>query len=196
MDTKKLYSILYNFTSHDGRYPQLEGILHTDGYLTASSGFVLAHVNHEDYDFDNEGLSINKDGKIVKQKFPAFKHLMDLTGTDEITEEYLESIRFALKNIPTGTREDHKFVILTVEGFQLHTFELSMAFELFESLGEIPSMSFGYALKPMVMHSKSCTVVIRPETKPLKRNDLIFTVEEAVKINIPRLLFNAYKAPQ
>ena len=194
MDLEKLYPLLYRFTNQDGKYPQLSGVLHEDGYLTASSAYVLAHVHYEDYDFDLEGLSIDKEGKTIDRLFPKFKHLLDITGTDEIRDEYVESIRFALRNIPTGSREDNDFVVLTVEGFNLHTFELSLAFELFERFGELPSMHFGMSLRPIMMQSKSCTVVIRPEIKNLKPNDLLFTVEQAIKINLPRLLFNDYKA--
>lgn len=193
MDLQKLYPILYKFTNQDGKYPQLSGILHADGYLTASSAFVLAHVHYEDYDFDMEGLTITREGKEVSEKFPTFKHMLDITGMDEIRDEYVESIRFALNNIPTGSRKENDFVVLTVEGFNLHTFELALVFELFENIGENPSMHFGYRLKPVVMQSKSCTVVIRPETKYLRQQDLIFTVEEAIKINIPKLLFNQYR---
>ena len=194
MDTKTLYPILYRFTNQDGKYPQLSGILYEDGYLTASSAFVLAHVHYEDYDFDYEGISIDKENRIVNQKFPNFKHLLDITGMDELRDDYVVKVKYCLHNIPTGSRDENDFVILTVEGFNLHSFELSLAFELFESLGELPSMHFGMSLRPVVMQSQSCTVVIRPEIKNLKPNDLLFTVEQAVKINLPRLLFNDYKA--
>jgi len=194
MDLQTLYPILYKFTSEDARFPALSGILHADGYITASSAYVLANVHFEEYDFDNEGLILDRDDQIITAKFPNFKHLLDTSKMDELRDDYVIKVKYCLHNIPTGKRKERGFVLLNIEGFLFHTDELSLLFELFEIIGELPSMYFGKAGMAIVMKSQNCTSLVKPELAKPSSDDLLFTVEQAIRIDLPKLLFNDYKA--
>lgn len=198
MDIKTLYSILNKFTGNGELRPALAGVLHNDGYLIASDAYLLTKVHYEEYDFDLEGITLDQSGKEIKEKYPSLKSVFpDQSTMDELRDEYVESIRFCLRNIPKGSRNEDELVLLNIEGLLFHTFELSLVFELFDFLNEIPSMFFGKSLQPAVFQSQNCTVLIKSEIRDLtKTGGILFNVDQALAIDLPKLLFNAYRVPQ
>lgn len=198
MNDVKLFEALFSIISPDEKRPELKGVYHCDGYLIAASQYILAKVHFEDYDFDFEGQIIGPDGSSIPMKFPLTKHLLKdvISEMHELRDEYANAITVANRNLPKGSRKDNDRVLLEVEEEKLHTFELAKLFEVFGVLGETPSLFFGKTRNPVLLKSPSCTAFIMPDYSELAPEDLLFTVDQALRIDLPKLLFNAYKVPQ
>lgn len=181
MNETKLYNALFGLTREDSRLPALAGILHENGYMVASSAYSLARVHFEDYDFDYEGLVLNKDWKEVPKKYPGIKHLFDCSEMDELKEELVSNIIAACKNLPKRSNKEGDFVALNIAGFYLHTFQLTQLFSLFEVVGEIPTIFISRKSKPVILKSENCFALLMPEQRAFKAKDLLFTVAEALE---------------
>lgn len=181
MNEKKLYSVLHQFLCKEERYPGLFGILHTDGYLVASNAYIAAKVHYEDYDFDFEGLTIDKVGKEVKARFPNYKHLFAIEEMDELQDSLVADIFEACLNIPIKSNKSGEFSALNIEGFFIHSCHLIKIIDLFEVIGETPAMFIGRKSRPIILKSENCIALVMPEIKAFGAKDLLFTVAEALE---------------
>jgi hypothetical protein len=184
MDEKKLYRVLYRFTTKD-RQLCLIGILHSNGYMIASNAYILAKVHYEAYNFDYEDLIIDENGNEVKDKYLKIDHIFgDPSDLKELDSQLVQDIRTACDKLPKGTNEAGKYVSLDLGNFAVHTYQLSCCFELFDVLGETPRAYLGKLSRPIELISDNCHALCMPHVNiSIGANDLLFTVEEALAFN-------------
>jgi len=184
MNEKKITDLLYkSFVGKDKEWkPEITGINYFDGYIRATNGFVLAKVHFEEYDFDLEDRTIAKDGSEVSGKYPTFEKLYsNLEETDVMVSDLFK----ACKNLPKGSNKQGEFVVMQIDGFAFHTYQLSAIFELFEIIKEVPGITTGQSNKQrtLVFSSSNCTAICISDFRTLTAKDLIFTLDEALEFN-------------
>ena len=184
MNEKKLYSVLHQFLCKEERYPALFGIWHTNGYLYASDAYTAAKVHYEDYDFDYEGQVIDKVGKELEAKYPNIEAVIPrVDAMDAKSVEFTASVFEACLNIPIKSNKSGEFSALNIEGFFIHTCHLIKIIDLFEVIGEIPTMYISERARPIILQSANCLALVMPEIKAFGAKDLLFTVAEALVYN-------------
>ena len=63
---------LYNYVGCDKYRPTMNGVYHDGGFMVATDSHVLVAIK-SDYDKENEGKSIGKDGVVIVGKYPTWR---------------------------------------------------------------------------------------------------------------------------
>lgn len=194
--TKKLYTLLYgNFVKKDIIGSALESIMHKNGFIYASNGYILAQVEHE-YPEEIEGKAFRKDRSLVNNTVPYDSVIPLPRVDDESFTSRINDLRAAAKKVCRVGDKYYEAVIdtgLTGEMGSndnlLITFQASFlvsAFQLFDLLKEDFMINVSSSsMRCMMIESLSSEtkVLIMPIWTPyLKEEQTMptFTIEEAM----------------
>ena len=122
---------------------------------------------------------INEKGEEVKAAYSNVDYLLR-EAADQLPDELTADVIKACKNLPKGRNKPGECVCLDINGFVLHTYQLSMCIELFDLMCESPKMFTSLPDRPVLLTSQNCQTLCMCHYPALKAKDLLFTVKEAL----------------